>query len=96
MVARLVKLYIKREKAEDFLNLFSKNKEKIRTFEGCRHLELFFNDGEDYASFVTYSKWESTKNLDIYRKSEVFYSIWPTVKAWFVKDPIAETFEIIE
>ena len=40
MITRIVKLTFKQEHVDDFLKVFNNSKEKIRSFEGCNHLEL--------------------------------------------------------
>ena len=54
---RIVKMTFDPEKVSEFENLFSENKHKIRSFEGCNHLELL--RGMNYPNiFFTYSFWD--------------------------------------
>jgi heme-degrading monooxygenase HmoA len=65
-----------------FLELFEERKQTIRNFTGCQHLELWRHD-TDECSFFTYSKWNSTEDLDHYRFSPFFKDTWGKTKAMF-------------
>ena len=82
MIQRLVKMTFQEDKIEDFLINFHKNKEKIRAFEGCKHLELW-NDKKDPRIYFTYSIWTSEDALNMYRSSELFGSVWKRTKVFF-------------
>jgi quinol monooxygenase YgiN len=41
------------------------------------------------AIFITHSLWDSEEDLNKYRDSELFQSIWPTIKPWFAEKPQA-------
>ncbi len=60
MFTRIVKMEFKSDEVQNFLKSFELVKEKIRTFDGCSHLELY-QDKNDPTIFFTYSKWK--KNL---------------------------------
>jgi quinol monooxygenase YgiN len=70
------------DKVDEFLKIFSESKSYIRNFNGCRHLELL-NDAEHSNVFFTYSHWDSQNDLDNYRDSELFGSVWPKTKILF-------------
>lgn len=72
------------EAIESFQELFHKNKDKIRGFEGCNRLELY-QDQNDATIFFTYSYWESESHLNTYRYSELFSKVWKATKAGFSK-----------
>ena len=40
-------------------------------------------DIRDPNLFFTYSHWENETALNNYRDSDLFQSIWPTIKPWF-------------
>lgn len=82
MLVRVVKMTFRQEECDRFLELFEGWRHRIRAFPGCRYLELL-HATDDSRVFVTYSEWESETDLDNYRKSDVFASVWPTVKAMF-------------
>lgn len=67
---------------EEFLEIFNKNKIAIRNFSGCTHLELL-RDADDPNVFTTLSHWNTEHDLEAYRKSEVFGSVWGRVKTLF-------------
>jgi heme-degrading monooxygenase HmoA len=79
---RIVKLTLKLEHVTDFLNHFETVKNDINAFPGCRGMRLL-QEKKAGTILFTYSQWDSEDDLENYRKSELFLSIWPTVKQWF-------------
>jgi heme oxygenase (mycobilin-producing) len=67
---------------EEFLEIFNRSKEAIRNFPGCTHLQLL-KDVEDEQCYTTLSHWNSAVDLENYRKSELFGSVWGRVKTLF-------------
>lgn len=80
----------KEDSIEEFLKTFQLQKEHIRDFEGCNHLELL-RDKQNKNIFFTYSHWESEEFLNEYRQSEFFIAIWAKVKTLFADKPQAWT-----
>lgn len=76
------------EKTEAFQAIFEANKHKIRKVEGCLFLELY-QDLNNKAVFFTYSYWREEKDLENYRTSELFKSIWASTKQLFSAKPEA-------
>lgn len=72
----------KPEAVEAFQDVFQNNKENIRSFEGCQHLELY-QDLNDKTIFFTYSYWKSESHLNAYRHSALFAEVWKATKAGF-------------
>lgn len=95
MFVRIVKMTFDSTKIELFLENFNQNKEKIRNFEGCRLLELY-RDKNKPNIFFTYSYWESEKNLDNYRNSELFKTVWAKTKVFFSEKPEAWSVDKLE
>jgi quinol monooxygenase YgiN len=88
MIIRIVKMTFLPEKAEEFVEIFNSSKDKIRTQQGCLHLELW-NDVNDPYTFFTYSHWENEEALNAYRKSSLFADVWPRTKKILNKTPEA-------
>ena len=82
MIIRIVKMTFEPQHVAAFQSHFEGWKPKIRAFPGCRHLELW-HDLRDPRVFFTYSHWDGVDDLENYRLSEVFASVWPVVKALF-------------
>lgn len=82
MIKRLVKLSISPESIEEFKRMFSERKDRISSFPGCRHLELWREASEGNIYF-TYSHWESEADLEAYRHSEFFKETWQITKKMF-------------
>jgi heme-degrading monooxygenase HmoA len=76
------------DRVDDFLENFEKNKQSIRNFPGCEHLELWQDENEKNI-FLTYSHWESEEALNQYRDSELFKTVWSFTKALFAARPVA-------
>ncbi|MDT0607810.1 putative quinol monooxygenase [Croceitalea rosinachiae] len=88
MLVRIVKLTFKTENISSFESLFEETKKNIRNFEGCTLLELY-QDQKHPNIFFTYSYWENANNLESYRKSEFFKSVWSQTKVLFDAKPEA-------
>lgn len=71
-----------------FSEMFDEKKLLIRNFEGCRLLELY-QDKQNPEIFFTYSYWETEKDLENYRNSDTFKSIWAKTKTFFNDKPQA-------
>lgn len=82
MIIRIVKMTFRPEEVATFQALFVGWKPRIRAFPGCQHLELL-HGVDDQGVFFTYSHWDGPADLEAYRTSEVFASVWPAVKALF-------------
>ena len=88
MIIRIVKLSISSSHIDDFTNLFKENKNKILNFEGCNHVELLKESGNENI-FFTYSHWEQISDLEKYRESSTFKEIWKKTKTYFCNNPEA-------
>jgi hypothetical protein len=90
MIKRIVQMTFRPEAVDDFITLFSRYRNDIRTFPGCKHLELWRNSEPDHV-FFTYSWWEREEQLEAYRHSELFRAVWPRTKRLFADKPRAWT-----
>ena len=88
MFLRIVKMIFETSNIETFLQNFNNNKEKIRNFKGCRLLELY-RDKKEPTLFFTYSYWETEQDLENYRNSDLFKTVWANTKILFNKKPEA-------
>jgi heme-degrading monooxygenase HmoA len=88
MIKRIVKMEFKPSEIERFKSIFDQNKEKIRSVEGCRHLELW-QDIHNNSVFMTYSYWDSEQDLNTYRHSDLFEEVWSNTKVLFQAKAIA-------
>ena len=93
MITRFVKMTFDPAKTEDFLSLFAENRHRIASFEGCLHLELQ-RDVNRPEIFFTVSRWRSEDDLENYRKSELFNSVWAKTKVLFAGKPEAWTLQL--
>lgn len=78
----------KAENIAEFVALFEERKDRIRSFKGCTHLELW-QDVSNENVFFTYSNWESEAELNHYRSSEFFKETWAKTKSLFAEKPQA-------
>lgn len=88
MFVRIVKMSFQPEKIEEFLNNFNSKKEFIRNSPGCRLLELY-RDKTNPNIFFTYSYWEKEQDLENYRNSDLFKTVWAKTKTLFNQKPEA-------
>ena len=83
-----------KEKIQDFLDLFDQVVAKVNNQPGC--IEMFMTqDVKNPEIFITHSKWESEADLNNYRDSKLFASVWPTIKPWFEKKAEAWSMQLI-
>lgn len=88
MLVRIVRMTFRPESVPDFLQNFELNREMIRNYPGCKHLELW-RDHHFENIFITYSYWENEDALNQYLDSELFKSVWSYTKALFAEKPQA-------
>jgi len=82
MITRIVKLHFQEDRIQDFLDFFETVKYKVSSFPNCHGMKLLQDVHQPHIVF-TYSLWESEDDLNIYRDSELFGNVWPTIKPWF-------------
>ncbi len=82
MITRIVKLEIQETQTENFRKAFKDNHQQISNFPGCLDVKLVFDSNNPKIHF-TISTWESETDIENYRNSQLFKSIWSTVKPWF-------------
>lgn len=82
MLIRIVKMTFREDALEAFKDFFVERKEKIRSFEGCQHLELW-QDAVHNNIFFTYSIWQNENALLHYRNSAFFKDTWQHTKLLF-------------
>lgn len=92
-MVRIVKLTLKPEKLDAFIAHFDTVKNDINAFPGCKGMRLL-EDKKNTGVVFTYSEWETEDDLENYRKSSLFASIWPTVKQWFAERAEAWSTEV--
>jgi heme oxygenase (mycobilin-producing) len=84
MLIRIVRMHFTEAGVEEFLRIFNENKQAIRDFEGCSHLELL-KDADEPNTYTTLSYWRDVSCLEQYRKSELFGRVWGSVKTLFAE-----------
>lgn len=95
MLIRIVRMTFQEDKVQTFVDNFENIKHKIRSFDGCEHLELW-RDVNDSSVFVTYSHWQSEEHLDNYRHSELFKGVWTYTKPLFAAKTTAFSVQRVE
>ncbi len=88
MIIRIVKMEFKPEEVETFQALFQQHKHLIRSFPGVERLELL-QDTTHKNIFFTYSWWRSPDDLENYRQSGLFQTVWKQTKVLFNAKPQA-------
>ena len=82
MLVRIVKLQFKEEKINDFLMHFETVKWKVASFPGCKGMKLL-QDIKNPCIIMTYSIWDNEEALENYKNSNLFTTIWLSIKIWF-------------
>lgn len=82
MLVRVVKMHFNAGFIDDFKELFSAVKSKIKAAEGCQDVKIPQHESEP-AIFFTISYWQSADHLEKYRTSELFRETWAKVKPNF-------------
>ncbi len=88
MFVRIVKMSFEPSKVDDFLTFFDSKKDLIRNFDGCQFLELY-RDKQHTNIFFTYSYWREEADLENYRNSDLFKTVWAITKLSFNGKPEA-------
>jgi len=94
MIVRIVKISLLPGKRTAFMSLFGQVSPAIRNFKGCLDVKLLKDIGDDGIAF-TYSLWQSEKDLEDYRRSELFNGVWSKAKLLFDKKAEAWSLEEI-
>lgn len=76
------------EHIPQFLSNFESKKAFIRSSKGCQLLELY-RDKNKPSVFFTYSYWDDEQDLENYRNSALFKSVWAETKVLFNDKPEA-------
>lgn len=92
MITRIVKLHFQEDKLQDFLDYFDGISSIVNNFPGCKGMKLYQDLANPNIVF-TYSHWNSEDDLENYRVSKEFSTIWPTIKVWFDARPEAWTIQ---
>ncbi len=95
MIIRIVKMTFQEDRVKDFKLNFQKNKDQIRNFEGCQHLELLQQEARPNV-FFTYSWWRTDDDLEKYRNSQLFKEVWAYTKSLFSDRPEAWSLNQLE
>ncbi|HTF02385.1 MAG TPA: antibiotic biosynthesis monooxygenase family protein [Bacteroidia bacterium] len=90
MIKRIVKMTFRTDATDAFRKLFAENRHLIAGFPGCRSLELHRESNRPEV-FFTISVWESESDLENYRRSELFVSVWVRTKVMFAEKAEAWT-----
>jgi quinol monooxygenase YgiN len=95
MIIRIVRMTFLETEVKNFLQVFSENKASILAFPGCHHVDLL-QDVDHSNVYATYSHWEKEEDLEKYRSSELFKSVWGQTKVLFLDKPIAHSYRMTE
>ncbi len=91
-VLRLVHMTFEAASADAFLALFAQHQAAIAAMPGCGGVVLVERPVEQGVGFSTVSRWVSTADLDAYRASDLFGTVWPATKRLFAAPPTAASF----
>lgn len=92
MITRIVKMTFREDEVPTFRRHFEEHHQLIRNFAGCEKLMLW-QDINDSCVFFTYSWWQDKADLEAYRQSDLFKSVWAKTKVLFKARPEAWSVE---
>lgn len=95
MLTRIVRMTFQPDRLDEFHQIFDRSKHHIRAFPGNHHLELLRDPNQPNVR-MTYSLWDSTDALEVYRQSELFRTTWAATKVLFAERAIAFSGEKLE
>ncbi|MFB1022921.1 MAG: antibiotic biosynthesis monooxygenase [Vicingaceae bacterium] len=88
MIVRIVKLTFQETEIDTFKQILEDSMENIRAFPGVLHLQML-QSTRNPCIFFTYSHWESSEDLENYRRSDLFKNTWAKTKPLFTDKPEA-------
>ena len=88
MIIRIVKMTFQEQHISSFRAIFNSNKKAIADSKSCSYVSLL-QDQNNKLIFFTYSHWESPADLEAYRNSDFFKSVWSQTKQFFAEKPAA-------
>lgn len=88
MITRIVRMEFHPEKAGDFVEIFNRSCQAIRSMPGCLYLSLHQEENQP-GVFFTISRWNDPSDLENYRQSSLFKTTWEATKALFSGKPAA-------
>lgn len=83
------------DKLNEFLFFLKENQWQIRQFPGCQMVEILQSETRPELIF-THSHWDSEKDLENYRNSDLFNYVWGNTKIHFAERPEAWTLNSID
>ena len=88
MIVRIVKLTFQETEIDTFKQILEDSMENIRAFPGVLHLQML-QSTRNPCIFFTSSHWESSEDLENYRRSDLFKNTWAKTKPLFTDKPEA-------
>lgn len=82
MIYRIVRMTLRPDAVDAFLEVYDRASPHIRSRAGCRALHLL-RDVRWPGILTTYSIWESEEALEAYRESELFRWTWAATRPFF-------------
>lgn len=85
MVQTVSKIFVKKDKVDELIELFKEMIEPTKKEEGCIQYEMY-QDEEDATILIVLEQWESRENFDMHLQSEHFERIVPKMSELMVKE----------
>lgn len=91
MIVRIVTMKFKKDLNTQFKEIYNNTRPLILQSKGCISVCLL-EDIHDPQRLTTFSEWETERDLNLYRESELFKSTWNNVKQLFDAKPQANSY----
>lgn len=87
-------MHFRLDAVPEFMALFEAHRNAIANQPGCRGVHLI-QSLDSPERIGTVSIWDSASDLESYRHSELFGTVWPATKALFASRPSAESHRLL-
>ena len=94
MILRTVHMQFRPEAIPEFLALFESHRDAIASQPGCFVVHPI-QSPEAPERIGTVSLWACPEDLEAYRRSALFGTVWPATKALFASKPVAESHRLL-
>ena len=94
MILRTVHMHFRPEAVPAFMALFETHRDAIAAQPGCQGVHLIQSSAAP-ERLGTVSIWDTEADLDAYRHSALFGTVWPATKALFASNPSAESHRLL-
>ena len=83
------------DRATELEDSFAEAQPRIAALPNCHHVSLLRTGDDAEPDYLTLSIWTAREDLEAYRRSELFKSIWPPIRSTLRAKPWAHTYDYL-